>query len=118
MVLFSLALVVACGADSSVKQEKLYGKWNVSEAKRNGKLTRTFSNAYFDFSPDQMTTNFTGEVVTTPYTMGEMLIEQQGESPVRYTIVDWADSSFIMSFEYLDFNFEFLMIRQSASAVQ
>ena len=108
-----LLAIWACSDSASVKKDDLTGRWEVLEAKRNGKLTRTFSNAYFEFGPnEELSTNFSGELITAPFSLEEMDIVQEGDVPVRYSIVEWADSSFIMSFNLHDFRFEFLLARQ------
>lgn len=103
----------ACGPEgASVSNDDLLGKWDVVEAKRNGSLTRTFSNAYFDFQPgNTLETNFSGEVHEAGYQLENGVIVQHGGTPVRYQINEWADSTFMLNFEYMSFHFDFLLAR-------
>jgi hypothetical protein len=51
-----------CRQPESFEQERLYGRWEISKAERNGKETSYLRNGYFVFQHDgMMTVNITGE---------------------------------------------------------
>ena len=53
--------ITGCSGDR-IKYEDLSGRWDILEAERNGRVTQTLQNVYFEFSPDQkMTTNIFGK---------------------------------------------------------
>lgn len=108
-----LLTISACAEDAkALTGEELQGNWEVTEAKRNGKLTRTFSNAYFRFGDNgQMETNFSGESMNGPYEIEEQTIIYNGPAGQVYDIESWEDSTFLMNFEFQGFKFEFLLKR-------
>ena len=112
-----LLIVTSCSEDASTfDASDLEGKWNVTSAYRNGKATRTFSNAYFIFSADQtMETNFSGDLIQASYELEDGSIIQQGDPSVRYDLANWADTSVTLRFQIQDFNFEFVLGREEAN---
>lgn len=113
LLVVAVMLLFSCGAESpAVSNEDLLGKWDVVEARRNGSVTRTFSNAYFEFQEDnKMETNFSGEVHEAVYDLENGAIVQHGGTPIRYEINEWADSIFTLNFDFMNFHFDFLLAR-------
>lgn len=112
-----LILITSCGEDASkFDVSDLEGKWTVVSASRNGKVTRTFSNAYFIFSADQtMETNFSGDLIQAAFELEDGAIIQQGDPTIRYDLANWADTSVTLRFQIQDFNFEFVLGREEAN---
>lgn len=110
-------LLLACQPEAmNVQPKDIEGTWNVAEAKRNGKSTKTLSRAYYHFSDRmELETNFAGSVIETTYTLEDNVLVQQGDQDIRYTLSDWKDSTFVMNFTVQDFDFEFLMKRDSSN---
>jgi predicted porin len=110
-----IALLSACQPEGmNVQPKDIEGTWNVAEAKRNGKSTQTLSRAYYHFSDNmEVETNFAGSVTEATYTLEDNILVQRGQEVIRYTISDWKDSSFVMNFTIQDFNFEFLLKRDT-----
>lgn len=117
---FCLFYLLACATEPAGPQPgELNGKWYITEAKRNGKMTQTFSNAYFIFHENgQLETNYTGEIVQTTYKLDGQSIVQGGDMPMNYTLSEWADSSVLMNFEMQQFKFEFLLKRESENPAE
>lgn len=112
-----LLLITSCNEDKSqFDSSDLEGKWTVVSASRNGKATRTFSNAYFIFSSDQsLETNFSGDLIQAAYELKDGTIIQQGDPVVRYDLANWADTSVTLRFQIQEFNFEFVLGREEVN---
>ena len=88
----------SCNQSSGIKQEGLYGKWDIVTAKRNGKETPYLRGGYFIIEPNGlMTVNITGSDERGEYSLDNnmltlndkmnFLIEKlhQDSMTVRYT---------------------------------
>lgn len=93
-----LILSWSCNQSSGIKQEGLYGKWDIINAKRNGKETPYLRGGYFIIEPNGlMTVNITGSDERGDYNLDNnmltlnkeknFLIEKllQDSMTVRYT---------------------------------
>lgn len=57
---FASILLFACGQNKPTYEE-LEGRWSLHEAKRNGRITHTLENVFFQFRDDKtMATNLLG----------------------------------------------------------
>lgn len=57
-----LLLLVSCKRSEEIQAEGLYGRWEITNAERNGKETSYLRNGYFIIQPGGlMTINITGE---------------------------------------------------------
>ena len=65
-----ISLFISCRRGDSPEHEKLYGKWEIAKAERNGKETSYLRRGYFVINPNgTMTVNITGADETGPYTI-------------------------------------------------
>jgi len=63
-------LFFSCKRGDNIQQEKLYGRWEITKAERNGKETSYLRRGYFIINHDgTMTINITGADEKGPYTM-------------------------------------------------
>lgn len=121
--LFALLLFATATALSSCKQEPdpaqeyLTGRWEIREAFRNGKPTESLADLYFEFGNDgNMRTNL--PVSETPgnarYELHKNHIrQQQGEMGLEYTIESISDTSLVLTTTLRDFNFRFVLGKQT-----
>lgn len=58
--LFMMCTMAACKDEMAIPPDYLEGKWVVTEAMREGKLTNTLDGAFFNFGGVVMTSNFLG----------------------------------------------------------
>ncbi len=75
----TLILLLSCSTDG-IDLEMLQGKWVVHSAERGGKLTETLNGAFFEFSGDSLSTNFTGEVEQIAFRCKEKSIIPEGKT--------------------------------------
>lgn len=77
-----IAFFITSSCNNALLNEKIQGNWVLSEALRNGRLTSTFENCYFNFDKDQnIETNFTGEVVRSKYKIKGKIIKSDNTLP-------------------------------------
>lgn len=85
---FSSVLISACGDDNAVQEADLLGRWEISEASRDGKVTDTMEGMYFVFAEGgQLTTNMTGADETYSFELdGDQIEQREGTIETDYTI--------------------------------
>ncbi|MEM6377722.1 MAG: hypothetical protein AAF705_05895, partial [Bacteroidota bacterium] len=110
--LFSLSF--GCSSDAKLDKDsksKVIGKWEIKEAFRNGKLTESLDNLYFEFYEDgQMRTNILGASMQANYDFSNGKIKQEaGEEGVEleYLVETVTDTSLILSTVLRRYNFKF-----------
>lgn len=110
LTLISL-LSVACKRDAAGTKEKLIGRWEITEAYRNDRLTESLAELYFEFFADgKMQTNITGNPEQATYSLRSDKISQRDSSiDADYTLEEITDSTMIMSTTLRNFSFRFLL---------
>jgi hypothetical protein len=108
------SLTYACTSEAKLNKEaknKVIGKWEIKEAYRNGKLTESLDNLFFEFYEDgQMRTNILGASIQTNYSFSSGNIKQEaGEDGIEmeYLIEAVTDTSLVLSTVLRRFNFKF-----------
>lgn len=116
ITLFSLSF--GCSSDSKLDKDsknKVIGKWEIKEAFRNGKLTKSLDNLYFEFYEDgQMRTNILGAGMQANYDFSNGKIKQAaGEEGIEleYLVETVTDTSLILSTVLRKYNFKFNLQR-------
>lgn len=98
-----------------VKQDTslLNGKWLVVNATRNGNLTTTLNEAYFEFAADStMHTNLTGEEVRSPYSIEGNTINQISESAFSYDIIKLSADTLALKTQIMNYDFELYLLNE------
>ncbi len=115
VLLMSTAL--SCGGEQEQKNEEmLLGKWELERASRNGQVTESLTDLYFEFFQDgKMRTNISGLPESVTYEVsGNTIHQREGQMDIDYNIESISDSMLVLAAEINDFNFNFVL----AKAVQ
>lgn len=104
----------ACTSDAKLdkaSKNKVIGKWEIKEAFRNGKLTESLDNLFFEFYEDgQMRTNILGANIQANYDFSNGKIKQEaGEEGVEleYLVEIVTDTSLVLTTVLRRYNFKF-----------
>lgn len=74
-----LLLLVSCKRTEEIQVEGLYGRWEITNAERNGKETSYLRNGYFIIQPGgSMTINITGEDENGKYVLDKNNLVMDG----------------------------------------
>lgn len=98
VLIFSFVLS-SCGDDNSVMLTELAGRWEISEASRDGKPTDTMEGMFFEFSEDgQLTTNMTGATESYRYELdGDQIEQREGTIETDYTVESLLNQELILT---------------------
>jgi len=96
-----------------IDKSLINGKWLVVSSKRNSKPTTTVNEAYFVFSPDStMQTNFTGDDVSSKFSLNTRKINQHSEENLSYDILKLTRDTLVLKTSILNYDFEFHMLNE------
>ncbi|MCB0580345.1 MAG: lipocalin family protein [Phaeodactylibacter sp.] len=119
VLLLSVVLMgSSCGSEPENQQELLVGRWELTEATRNGSPTESLSDLYFVFRADgTMNTNLPvpGLKEENKYKLeGRNLYQYSDEMPdeLAYYINEIGDSTLVLNTELRNFRFSFVLKRQ------
>lgn len=108
----------ACTSDAKLdkkSQNKVIGKWEIKEAFRNGKLTESLDDLFFEFYEDgQMRTNILGAGMQANYDFSNGKIKQEaGDNGIEleYLVETVTDTSLILSTVLRRYDFKFNLQR-------
>jgi hypothetical protein len=110
-------LSFSCHNDTtSGKLKKPEGMWLLSEAKRDGKPTKTLKGLFLDFGDSVITSNFTGDTLTAAFTFDKDLqaIQYYMHDTFNYQIKNLTDSLLEMKAEIRGMPFEFIFVRKDS----
>lgn len=110
----AITLFFACGSEEADPQAtQILGRWEIEEASRNGRITESLAELYYEFDADgKITTNLTGATETGTYTLEEgKLLQRNTKIDADYTLDSLSDSSLIMSTRLRNSTFKFRLIR-------
>jgi len=120
-VFFLLLLTVlsnACQEEKSEFKDKVYGRWELTEALRNDRPAASLENIFFEFYEDgKMVTNFnaTGDTQTSEYAIsGNRIRQKNNDLSPEYIIEEASDTSLMLSTELRNFDFKLLLRKEEA----
>ena len=108
-------LLFSCGSETNTvnQVELLTGRWELTEGKRNGKVTESLRDTYFEFtSGGRMSTNLPIKGgMDSPYTIAENVITQTivNDLTIQYAIQELTEKNLRLTTSLRGFNFEFSM---------
>jgi len=107
-----LLSLTACGGDSAAEQQNLLvGHWDLIEGQRNGKVTESLRDTYFEFTTEgKMSTNLPIKGgVNSPYVIEEGDIVQTiiNDLKIRYKIVELTPKALKLTTTLRGFDFVF-----------
>ena len=109
-----LSFFAACKKDGTIDESTIQGKWEVVEARRNGKVTGTLHGAFFEFTEDKMKTNITGQEQTSDISYNGLQIRATGGSDnARYNVEKIDEDNLILKTNLRNFDFIFRLQRTS-----
>ena len=112
-----LAVAAGVSACKTEKQEdyseKILGRWEIVEAKRNGDLTESLAGLFFEFQPGgAMRTNLSATEETAAYELqGDKILQRQSQIEADYTIEAVTDSTMTLTTTLRNYNFRFLLAK-------
>ena len=112
LTLFSFA---SCHQDN-VNDDLLKGKWNIVKAARNGKITTTLEDGFFDFKSDTiLRSNIFDQEKEYRMTKNEkgFLQHDREVGNVQYDIQVISSDSMTLNADIKDYKFLFLAVRDS-----
>ena len=108
-----LLLTAACTEEPENIQELLPGRWELQQATRNGKPTRSLAELFYEFDKQgSMQTNLPIAKGESTYEVTGQDIEQnQNGNIIVYTVTSITDSTLILQTKLRDTPFEFQLLR-------
>lgn len=99
LFLLSIVFISSCGDDNALQETDLLGRWEISEAARDGKVTDTMEGMYFSFAEGgQLTTNMTGADETYRFELdGDQIEQREGTIETDYTIESLIEKELILT---------------------
>lgn len=113
-ILLSVAALSACGNDRTARTEELLlGRWEITEATRNGRPTESLEELYFEFFQDgRMITNLLGAAESSRYQVdGNVIAQRESRVETDYAIEEITDSTLTLSARMRDYDFLFRLHR-------
>lgn len=109
LVLITFTLWTCASEEKEIEKNNLLGRWEIQEARRNGRPTESLDNLYFEFFEDgKMVTNLSGSQESAVYEVNEDIIAQrESQFDVDYQIRNLTDSTLELAAQIRDFNFSF-----------
>ncbi len=109
LVLITFTVWTCASEEKEIEKNNLLGRWEIQEARRNGRPTESLDNLYFEFFEDgKMVTNLSGSQESAVYEVNEDIITQrESQFDVDYQIRNLTDSTLELAAQIRDFNFSF-----------
>lgn len=106
--------IIGCQTDSkknASNAELILGRWDIQEANRNGRITESLAELYFEFYEDgSMRTNLTGASEQCKFELdNNNLYQRESKMDADYVIEELSDSSLVVSTELRGASFKFLL---------
>ena len=114
VLVIMLAMLIACG-DKGLDYTHLEGKWDLYEAKRNGRPTQTLDNVYFQFDGKEvMQTNILGGDDRFDYEIkeSELVIESSQMPLIR--VLQWQTDTLKFQMDIGSFIYDMAFERKSS----
>lgn len=102
-------VTISCKSDNSSGIDyDLAGSWGIYEAYRDGVLTTTLEDGFFEFQDTMMTTNIMGSPISGSYNMEKNQFSHDSALPVKYEISEYSVTGDTMHLETEIRGFDFL----------
>lgn len=100
------ALIIACNGTAMINEEHLLGKWSLYEAERDGKSTLSLQGVFFDFSDEEVETNFPIQGLGETYRFESNKIHIEGEDDLTFNVNSLNEDSLVVDLSYLNSTFK------------
>jgi hypothetical protein len=116
MLLLAVLALSQCASEPVFEAEMLWGRWELREGFRSGKLTESLDGLYFEFGKDgRMNTNLPAGPGEARYELEGSSIRQSGNpADLIYTIQELSDTVMVLSTDLRNVNFRFILQKGSA----
>lgn len=105
--------VSACSSENAADSpaNKILGRWEIQEASRNGQITESLAQLYYDFAADgKMQTNLSGATESGTYEINDMkLLQKDMQINAEYNIESLSDSLLVLTTKLRNSNFKFIL---------
>lgn len=104
-----IALAACQDTQETSRQEYLLGRWELQQAFRNGQVTESLQELYFEFFQDgKMSTNILGASETATYELQENELRQRdSQMDIDYQIEELSDSLLVLTTNLRSYDFRF-----------
>ncbi|MEZ5055473.1 MAG: hypothetical protein R2879_00400 [Saprospiraceae bacterium] len=111
--LLSTFVFLSCQPEEKDYSKELIGHWDVTQAKREGKITSTLEEAYFEFSSkDEMILNLSGLPQRAKYSLNGSSFSVTGTNmDAEYNIENLNGDSMVVTADILGKEFEFSLVK-------
>jgi len=110
LLTIGLATLLACqDTQETDRQEHLLGRWELQQAFRNGQVTESLQELYFEFYQDgEMSTNILGASETAAYELDDNNLQQRdSQLDIDYRIEELSDSLLVLTTNLRNYDFRF-----------
>ncbi len=117
-IFFTLCcLLAACAGEAETVDERLYGRWEITEGLRNGRPAESLSELFFEFEETGiLRTNLSGATIEGEYKLDDdRILQREAEIETEYKVVSLTDSTLVLTTRLRNFNFEFQMVKSPSS---
>ena len=115
-ILVLIATISAC-SDDGIDQNRLKGNWIVVSAARDGRVTTTLEDGFFNFESDSLfRTNIFSEEKAYPYETTTNGFRQLGDELIEYEVLESDPDSLILATSIRNYEFIFITIRDTLPA--
>ena len=120
LIVISFLTVLSCGAGNdksdNTESDVIFGKWIMHKASRDGKLTETLKDSYFNFeSPNILVNNINRREQAFSFEILDGKILQRGSLDLDYDILKFNSDTLILGTQIRDYDFQFFLLRDTAS---
>ncbi|WP_235295750.1 hypothetical protein [Portibacter marinus] len=103
-----IGLAYGCKSDNkSELNYELEGRWSIYEAYRDGDLTTTLEDGFFEFQDSQLVTNILGSPISGVYKLEQNAFNHNSALPATYQIKSYNQDSMELETEIRGFDFLF-----------
>lgn len=117
-----ITLGVSCNSDvqeaSRSEKERTYGKWLLSEAQKDGKITKTLKGATFTIDSTSLRTNLFGDDQSFGYDRSGNKITLQGDQTQMFSISKSTSDTLILGMKRKRKQFELLLVKDTTTVVR
>lgn len=103
----------SCEETLVMDQSELNGTWNLIEAKRNKKSTKTLKGTFFKFSDGEMTNNITEAEKLVPFKLDGNRIVTEGDVTHHYYVFRKSRDTIMLKTKIQSNKFEFVLLKES-----
>ena len=113
LFIFSLTSCQQDGKKQVNTEDLIIGRWDIQEAKRNGRITESLDELYYEFYEDgSMRTNLTGASEQCKFELdNKQLYQRESKMDADYLIEELNDSTLVISTELRGSAFQFLLTK-------